>query len=150
MRCLDGARERPSEHQMMIYSAKPYNQRMTTLNTHSCAKDTSHRYAQEGFGEAETAKYVNFFAQTPYFTAVTSMSRSRVRGCGIWKRRGGLARRSRTVPYLRLQTANVLVPSSWFLSGPLRPSDRPIFYNDILVRSWYLVLHTTRTASGPR
>ena len=23
-------------------------------------------YAQEGFGEAETAKYVHFFSQTPY------------------------------------------------------------------------------------
>jgi len=30
----DGTRERPSEHQMIIYSAKPYNQRLTTLNTY--------------------------------------------------------------------------------------------------------------------
>ena len=30
----DGARERPSEHQMMICSTRPYNQRLTTLRAH--------------------------------------------------------------------------------------------------------------------
>ena len=33
-RSSDGARERQSEHQMMIFLARPYNQRLTTLNTH--------------------------------------------------------------------------------------------------------------------
>ena len=54
---------------MMVYSAKPYNQRLTTLNTHQYATPVQrrhHRYAQEGFGEAATAKYGHFFAQTLY------------------------------------------------------------------------------------
>ena len=54
---------------MIIYSAKPYNQRLTTLNTHQWPTPVQrrhHSYAQEGFGEAATAKYVHFFAQTPY------------------------------------------------------------------------------------
>ena len=54
---------------MMVYSAKPYNQRLTTLNTHQYATPVvqrrHHRYAQKGFGEAATAKYGHFFAQTP-------------------------------------------------------------------------------------
>ena len=68
--CSNGARERPSEHQMIICSAKPYNQRLTTLSTYqhlTPVQRRHHRYAKEGFGEAETAKYVHFFArsQTP-------------------------------------------------------------------------------------
>ena len=64
----DGARERPSEHQMIIFSAMPYNQRLTTLNTHQWPTPVQrrhHSYAQKSFGEAATAKYVHFFAQTP-------------------------------------------------------------------------------------
>ena len=34
---------------------------------HSSAKD-ARTFAQESFGEAATAKYVHFFAQTPYKT----------------------------------------------------------------------------------
>ena len=34
MRSSKGAREGPSEHQMIIFSARSYNQRLTTLNTH--------------------------------------------------------------------------------------------------------------------
>ena len=66
---LRRCRERPSEHQMMIYSVKPYNQRLTTLNTHqqlAPVQRRHYRYAQEGFGEAATAKDVNFLARTPY------------------------------------------------------------------------------------
>ena len=51
----------------MIYSVKPYNQRLTTLNTHqqlAPVQRRHHRYAQEGFGEAATAKDVNFFMRT--------------------------------------------------------------------------------------
>ena len=66
----DGARERPSEHhEMIIFSAMPYNQRLTTLNTHQWPTPVQrrhHSYAQKSFGEAATAKYVHFFAQTPY------------------------------------------------------------------------------------
>ena len=34
MRTSNGARERPLEHQMMTFSARPYNKRLTTLNPH--------------------------------------------------------------------------------------------------------------------
>ena len=54
---------------MMIFLARPYNQRLTTLNTHQWptpVQRSNHSYAQKSFGEAATAKYVHFFAQTPY------------------------------------------------------------------------------------
>ena len=32
--CSEGTREAPSEHQMMVCSGNPYNQRLPTLNSH--------------------------------------------------------------------------------------------------------------------
>ena len=70
----------------MIYSVKPYNQRLTTLNTHqqlAPVQRIHHRYAQEGFGEAETAKYVNFFARTLYVLRATTERRSACYGLPV-------------------------------------------------------------------
>ena len=67
---------------MMIYSVKPYNQRLTTLNTHqqlAPVQRRHYRYAQEGFGEAATAKDVNFFARTLYAFAFSALVGERCR-----------------------------------------------------------------------
>ena len=59
--------KRPSEHQTIIYAAKPYNQCLTPLNTYQQLTPVQRRqysYAQESFGEAATAKYGHNFVHT--------------------------------------------------------------------------------------
>ena len=84
MRSSNGARERPSEHHMMTFSARSYNQRFTVLNTHQCLTTVQmryHSYARESFGDAVMAKCGHKNAQTPYScvrTPARSVPESRV------------------------------------------------------------------------
>ena len=63
----DGARERPSEHQMISFSAKPYNQRSATLSTHQYftpVQRRHHKNAHQSFGEAATVNSTTNKVQT--------------------------------------------------------------------------------------
>ncbi len=54
---------------MMIFSVRPYNQRLFTLYTHQYLTPVQrrrHSYAQKSFGEAVMAKYSHFFILTLY------------------------------------------------------------------------------------
>ena len=75
MRRSDGAaRERPSEHQLRdddlidqtIQPALDHIEYTPVAHVPVQRRHQHHSYAQESFDEAEMAKYVHFFIQTPY------------------------------------------------------------------------------------